>query len=186
MIRKDTMHKRSCDVQGLCDGFLKTQRCRAWVELLFSISTFIVFPRKTPKTRLQWWCCGEKSTQYSFPLTQNFLIHWVSSSGLTASQGSHHSSWTLAHERSVIIIFCIVLCVERCMKSLFDIAHWLQEQTVPFESPSGARLWNSTSSGSTELHNPSSPAQAIHCTYCLTHCLLIVISGSVFGLIAER
>lgn len=72
MIRKDTMHKRSCDVQGLCDGFLKTQRCRAWVELLFSISTFIVFPRKTPKTRLQWWCCGEKSTQYSFPLTELF------------------------------------------------------------------------------------------------------------------
>lgn len=62
------MHKRSCDVQGLCDGFLQTQRCGAWVELLFLIPTFFVFLRETPKTRLQWWCYGEKKRKRKYTI----------------------------------------------------------------------------------------------------------------------
>ncbi len=78
-------------------------------------------------------------------------------------------------------------------KSLFDIKNpqHIDCRNRPFllslpVLSSRAHLRNSTGSGSTEPHNHSLSAQAIHCTYCLTHCLFIVISGSVFVLIAVR
>lgn len=180
------MHKRSCDVQGLCDGFLQTQRCGAWVELLFSIPTFFVFLRETPKTRLQWWCYGgEKKKKCTIQLfidtelfdtlgciVRSYRFPVVSPLFLNADPRKkcpHH-----------LLLHCS-LCRENTVwavqrKSLFDkepTAHWLQEQTAPFESP-GVKLKGT----SPKLHglwlNRTTQSQLIctgHTLYLLSHTL---------------
>ncbi len=189
------MHKRSCDVQGLCDGFLQTQRCGAWVELLFLIPTFFVFwGRPKDETAMMVLWRRKKKNKYTIQLfidtelfdTLGFIVRSyrfpvVSPLFLNADPRKkcpHHLllHCSLCREITVWVVH---------RKSLFDIKNpqHIDCRNRPFLLSLRCKL---KGSGSTEPHNHSLSAQAIHCTYCLTHCLFIVISGSVFVLIAVR
>ncbi len=148
---------------------------------------FYCFSEEDPKDETAMMELWERSTQYSFPLTQSTgfdtLGCVVRSYRFPAVSPLFLNAGPRKKCRHHLLLHCS-LCREVHRESLFDRNRQFLSSLAVLSSR--ARLRNSTGSGSTERANHSSPAQAIHCTYCLTHCLVIIISGSVFVLIAER